>query len=60
MGKEIYLWIILYLKIQIWNLLSSVKSSFSKLEGGLMKVYKTLYMQNTIWSLLQDNTHNMN
>jgi hypothetical protein len=58
MGK-VYLWIILSLKFTFDILFCFIKSIFNIIEQGLMNTYKTLYMQNTIWSLLQDDIHNM-
>jgi len=48
------------IEIHIWHFFCFIKSIFNKIDQGLMNIYKTLYMQNTIWSLLQDDIHNMN
>jgi hypothetical protein len=49
----------LFLKFT-FDILLFCKSIFCKIDQDLINVYKTLYMQNVIWSLLQDCVQNMN
>jgi hypothetical protein len=46
--------LILFFKSKFDSLLSN------KIKEGFRNVYKTLYMQNVMWSLLQNCVHNMN
>jgi hypothetical protein len=60
MSKEVYFMNNIIFEIHLSHFVVSQKSNFHKIEYGFMNVYKTLYMQSAISSLLQDCIHNMN
>jgi hypothetical protein len=59
MVENIYLCIILSLK-SIFDFFLFHKINIQQNKIRIMNVYNTLYMQNIIWSLLQDCIYNIN
>jgi hypothetical protein len=59
MVENLYLCIILSLK-SIFEIFLFHKINIQQNKISIMNVYNTLYMQNIIWSLLQDCVYNMN
>jgi hypothetical protein len=59
MLKDVYLWILLFLK----STFDIVLSHDNNLQQNWIRIYESLhlilYMQNIIWSLLKDYIHNM-